>query len=305
MPFETGTASDHIDLWNRLRTFLTTNAALVSAGRQWTQLRLDGVLREATLQGPGLAGTDQVHVATRVLADAGSDVFTIGFQMSRAYNAAQGHLLQPDASGERYLPVWNAPMPYWFIGNGARFIVVVKVSTTYQSCYVGKFLPYGSPSQYPQPYYLGCVSSSQSRWSTTSEDFRAFFNPGSGAMVLTPGGIWATVSNYLETGAAGGSPRDGGNQVWPYNSQIDSNTSPRGRWGSQRDNLGGGYTLLPMILHGANPTREIYGELDGAFAISGFGNASENTLTIGGDPFIVIQDTYRTSRTDYCAIRTT
>lgn len=39
MAYETGTASGHIDLLDKLKTFLTTNSALVAAGQQWQALR--------------------------------------------------------------------------------------------------------------------------------------------------------------------------------------------------------------------------------------------------------------------------
>ena len=40
MAWETGTASDHLDLMNKIHSFLTTNAALVAANQQWTSLRV-------------------------------------------------------------------------------------------------------------------------------------------------------------------------------------------------------------------------------------------------------------------------
>ena len=82
------------------------------------------------------------------------------------------------------------------------------------------------------------------------------------------------------------------------------------------------YSIDPIILlDGSN----VYGELDGVFAISGFSNGSENVLQIGGSStvnqtgltvkqavdaikavggraFVVIQDLYRTMLNSYVAI---
>ena len=39
-------------------------------------------------------------------------------------------------------------MPYWFIANGRRFIVIVRVSSVYQSAYAGFILPYHLPNTF-------------------------------------------------------------------------------------------------------------------------------------------------------------
>jgi hypothetical protein len=47
----------------------------------------------------------------------------------------------------------------------------------------------------------------------------------------------------------------------------------------------------------------VYGELDGIFMISGFNNAVENTFTLGGKSYVVMQDVSRTGFYDYYAMR--
>src|SRR5690348_15074846 len=78
MAFETGTATDHLDLWSKLLDFLQSNADLVAAGQQWTVAwEAPAGAPNATdivLQGPGLAGEDEVLVALR----REDDTLTIG-----------------------------------------------------------------------------------------------------------------------------------------------------------------------------------------------------------------------------------
>jgi hypothetical protein len=59
--------------------------------------------------------------------------------------------------------------------------------------------------------------------------------------------------------------------------------------------------LLPVIL--ADGTPNVYGELDGVFALTGFGNGAENTVTIGGVVHYVVQNVFRTDQLDYFAIK--
>ncbi len=70
---------------------------------------------------------------------------------------------------------------------------------------------------------------------------------------------------------------------------------------TQMRDTGGVYHLLPVELH--DNSNNLWGALDGIYYISGFDNAVENTLTIGGDDYVVIQDVHRTGFTDYYAMR--
>lgn len=303
MPYATGTATDHVDLFERVRSFVKTNAALVSAGRNWTERRYDGTLKTLTLKAPGLTGTEDITIAMRTVSDVPADTYQIGFQISQAYDASLDHYNQPGNSGERFMPVWDQAMPYWLVANGQRLILVAKVSTVYVAVYMGKFLEYGTPGEYPQPYYCGaCTASAATRWSVANPSFRCFNDPGNGARILLPGGSWHDCQNYRDVG--GGTPGpNGGNQVWPYVSFLDNNNAEATLYASLRESLDGSYTLSPLILIGNDPDRDQYGELDGAYALSGSANASENTITIGSDTYVVFQNVYRSTRADYWALK--
>ena len=70
MAFTSGTATDYLDLLNRLKQFVTQD--MLPANERWTVLRwVPGPPAELVLQGPGLAGTDQINVG--ILSEAGAD----------------------------------------------------------------------------------------------------------------------------------------------------------------------------------------------------------------------------------------
>jgi hypothetical protein len=50
-------------------------------------------------------------------------------------------------------------------------------------------------------------------------------------------------------------------------------------------------------------TQNLFGALDGIYFITGFDNTVENTVTINGVTYVVIQDVWRTGFPDYYAIR--
>jgi hypothetical protein len=296
---ETGTATDHDDLFDKLRTFLGTGG---STGPGWTELDYNGTDRTVLFEAPGLSTTEEIHFGFGVEASVGTDSFALTGWMFKAYNDALGHKSQPGISGVGYHAVWDDSIPYWFIANGQRVIIITKVSTVYTASYLGKFLPYGVPGDYPQPYYVGMPASGNSRWSTTSETFRNFFDPGDhvGSEMLNPNGTWYRVGNYVES--SGESVVTDGNYLWPYSVAFGSNLA-RTRWREMRNNVDDTVPLWPIVLVGEDPSGDTYGMLDGAFAVSGFSLSSEDLVTSDAVDHLVVQNVFRTARYYYAAMK--
>ena len=60
------------------------------------------------------------------------------------------------------------------------------------------------------------------------------------------------------------------------------------------------YPTPDVVLHDASTN--VFGELDGIRCITGFDNVVENTLTVDGDDYVVIQNVGRNGFTDYYAL---
>jgi hypothetical protein len=301
MPIQIATSTDHLDLFDRLVAWLQEH----SNGPGWELLRLNTQDLRALFRAPGLSGTEEIHFGFSVHANVSLDTYALGVWMFRSFNDAMGDLEQPGHSGVKYLPVWNTAIPYWFVANGQRLIVVAKVSTTYHSLYAGKFLPYGTPGEYPQPYYLCApVTTSTRRWSTIVESDRSFFDPGTAGIMSLPNGQWRSVANF---GGDASEIAQTGINLWPFQARISggSLTSAQARYRELRENLDGSYPVWPLVILGSDPDVDNYGELDGAYAVCGFNSASENIVQIGGDDYLVVQNGHRTARYFYGAIKLT
>jgi len=293
MAYEAGTASNHDDLFEKLRTFLKSGPV------GWTELAYEGGNpKRMFLRAPGLSGTEQIHFGFRLYADAPGDTFGFYGWMSRSYDAGLDIQAQPGDSGDRFQPTWDSTIPYWFFANAQRVIIVTKISTTYQASYLGKFLQYGTSGEYGQPYVVLMPHSAAIRYSTISESVRNFWDPGPG-LILLPNGAWWECRNWYEQSSSESIDGDG-IFVSPY---AGDSSSVHTRFRELRDNVDGSYATFPLILNGTTPSSDIYGELDGAFAMSGFSTASEDTLTIGADTLRVFQNGFRTARMYYCAIK--
>lgn len=283
MAYEQGSATDYRDLLSKLRTFLTTNSALVAAGQNWVEQRwnqtgaMDGT-QELILKGPGLSGSDNVYIGIKSLGNLASDYFNWVLNGYHGYNSAADFYNQPGATSQSVngynicLHLANFAIPYWFVANGRRVIIVVKVNTRYFTAYLGLLTPYCTTAQSPYPMALiGNNSQPVVRWSSVSSGLASFVKKG-----LT----WSQIS------------------IWPGNGfQIlpsDDNT----------------YLLMQTILASISqpsPTSisqgNYYGEPTGLFYIPGLGNVSENLITANGVNHLVVQDGSNTGLTNYFAIR--
>lgn len=162
MAYATGTATGPADLWTKLLAFLTTDAALVAAGQNWSSVWTAPVgapnLTDVMLKGPGLSGTDSVYVGLRrtdnTLTLNESLIWLSGATgFSPSATQFTGHVNSLGNTPAMFLD--NASMQYWFVANGRRFVVVTKMSTVYNAMYAGLYHPYAIPSEYPYPLFIG------------------------------------------------------------------------------------------------------------------------------------------------------
>lgn len=302
MAYEIGTATNYNDLATKLVTFLTT---VLPVGQRWTVMRDNvesGYTRNLILRGPGLAGTDQIFVLIGLYESVGSDYYNWEVRGATGYNAGDTWVNQPGISPPTYLTLWNSAMPYWFVGNGRRFIVEAKVSTVYVTSYGGFIIPHGLPNEYPYPLFVGSNHTQKTaRWSDATPRAKCFWSGGYETDVIAtgfmrePGGNWRAMGSHTtgsdttpNTGATSG-------KLWPYGFDPENTEKV---FGSATE-----YSLWPIVLFTPAGGGNIFGELDGLYHISGFQNASENTTLVGGVTHVTFQNVHRTTRLFYVSIK--
>lgn len=277
MPYQIGFVDNsggvlaHYKMLETIRDFAAANG--------WTVLRYDTVPanRELILKGVGYTGTEEIFVGFRTYQDASADYYNLvaacfmGYVPSNSFDTQPGAML----SG---VPAHNNRIDYWLTINPQRIALAMKVGTpVYESCYVGKFLPYASPGQYRDPLICaGMLSGTPAtRFSDTAHSM-----PYKGARANMRqrfnSGVWLQPECY------------------PWN-----NAHLAGATTQLRDTEGA-YSATPVELSDANG---IYGYLDGVAHVAGFNNAVENTVSIAGVDWVVIQDVARTGFNDYYALR--
>lgn len=270
----------------------------------WVALR-SNIGSEYIWRAPGDGGTDQIFVGAKVFNNVGADYYNWRLGGFTGYTTGAAFEAQPGACTDPVVPLSNGSIPYWIIVSGKRVIVVAKVSTVYEVVYLGFLDSYHAPGQWSYPLAVGgsmswysepAASSTSWRWSYTGNEHRGF--PFGGTMaagtnrdkdspmrVRKPDGTWRGFSS--SDSAAIGS-------VWPYAFGMSY----------MRPCLSGEYPKLPVALaEDMGAAENPLGELAGVIATTGHGNAAENTITIGRETYLVVQNIHRTTKTDYAAFR--
>lgn len=296
MAVEIGTATNYSDLLDKLITFATANG--------WTEI--ENTSDKVVLQGEG-SGSDEIFVAIQKYANVGADSYGWRLNGYTAYQSGYTFYNQPGAFsttaiggvGSIAMPGWNSSTPYWFVVSGRRIIVIAKVSTTYQACYLGFYLPYASPNQYPYPLaiggsFIGNNTQTEPRWSGTGNQASSFWtwlHSAAGSMfVRMPGGFWYSAPNSI----SGNEPTG----IYPYN---------QANIGYRRQALDDSAVLTPCEIQQYSSVPSVYhnrlGEIDGVFHVAGFGVSAEDVVTVDGDDYLIVPNVYRSGSADYAAIK--
>lgn len=158
----------------------------------------------------------------------------------------------------------------------------MKVGTpVYESAYVGKALAYARPSQYPSPLVCGGMLSGAPGTRFSDSSHSTFIKGNSPNLGLRLNDGWVQPATY------------------PWSNSFIAGPGSSRNNGSLRD-TDGAYPIIPVEL---TTSAGVHAAMDGVCYISGFDNVVENTMTIGGIEYIIIQDVWRTGHRDYFAIR--
>jgi hypothetical protein len=318
----TGTVTGHLNLLDALKTFLTTDADLVAASEEWTALKDETIasytmttptvntpsggfgatFRDLYLQGPGLAGTDEVHVNIRTYEAPTQGISNWMVQGATGYDGGVPWHRQPNNSWYSnnflYLTLTNSTIEYWIVANGRRFILICKISGDFYLMHGGLILPYALPSEYPYPLLVSAVTNNINALPTSSVYISNFWSPTnySPAMFRHRDGQWLYCQAYSSLSTAAYFV------TWPWGPIVQHNAAYQ-----HIGHPDGTFALLPATLFSGFDGGNVYGEVDGVFYVPGLSPVvnplSEDTVQIAAVDYLVVQNVDKTARHDYAAIR--
>lgn len=318
----TGSVTGHLNLLSALKTFLTTNADLVSAGEDWTVEKDETIssyamyspnvtspsggfgstFRDLYLTGPGLAGADAIHVNIRTYEAPTQGIYNWMIQGATDYEGGLPWHQQPgnswDSNNFIYLTLTNSTIDYWFVANGRRFIVICKISGDFYVSHCGFILPYALPSEFPYPMFISAVTNSINALPTSTTYLSNFWYPGN----YKPGFFRHRDGKWLYASYGGSIGTSAIVQFWPWYPIASASLSYL-----HCGHPDGSFALLPCTLYCGYDGGNIYGEADGVFYIPGVSPVvsplSEDTISISGIDYLVVQNVDKTDRHAYAAIR--
>ena len=242
----------------------------------WKEQRYDTSKEnhELILKGVGFTGEEDIFVGFRTYQSETSDYYNLvaasftGFLSDRSFDN------QPQAilSG---VPAHNLNINYWLSLNPQHIKFALDIEGNYQSAYVGKFLPYARPSQFPHPIVNAGMLNGTPETRYSNDNYSMPYR-GNEIYYRNFEGTWVKPGCY------------------PW-----SNDSITGSWKLRDTN--NHYPLVPVELYEGG--KHLLGALDGIYFIPGFNNTVENTLVIDGVTYVVMRDVTRTGFDDYYAIR--
>lgn len=337
-----GTPGTHL-YW---RIVINTNQANTGTTVAWKSLLLldnSGSVKnhfgsEVLLKATGNSGTENIYSGIRAEYDSGNGWYNLFLMGFTGYNSAITDFFQQPGAITGYadanpmicpmVPCWDTSMPYWFSANGRSFKFGVKVSTSFEGGYLGFFLPYAAPNQYPYPMAVGgsLIPTNGNRgveWRYSYNYYKhsvfpipaatspTVNNTDSTLYIRLPDGTWRSTGqrsnisdpNFITRMTMGTVPpfTTAGPAIGVWPNCVHSTTVGDGNL-PYREVLGGGYIFQPLILAQRSPTSAIWGELDGVYSVSGFNNAAENTTTFNGINHIILQNVARTEVQEYWAL---
>lgn len=271
---------------------------------------VDQAMSQYIWEAPGNDGLSAILVGAHAFQRADVDYYDWELCAFDGFDAALPFYGQSGYHGRLWLPLLSSSIPYWFVADGRRVMVVAKVGTQYETAYLGFLEPYFTPQQLPYPIALGgslALGSSQPTWdnvgyrySNATNQHRAFthsdtdgndtnnlYNAEARARRLD--GTWAAyfASRYNDFT----NPQTAHGWVWPL-SQGMSNLDVC---------VDGSYALFPAVLADSTPNH--WGQFSGASLLTGQGLTAETLIRIGAVDHLAVPNITRTDRNDFLAVR--
>jgi len=285
-----------------LTQFGVTNYVRMGGVRLLRSDGVDAAFSQTIWEAPGNDGDSEILVGVHGFERQDADYYNWEVASFDAYQATSLWREQAGHHGELYIPLWDNTIPYWFIVDGRRVIVVAKLNTQYEVAYLGLLSPFFSPEQWPYPIALGgsmafgptrpAWNSTDWRWSNATINHHAFTHSDHGVGAITEpewtqmrardlSGEWLGFTTGAVIGRA---------IMWPYVSGLSL----------LDQNIDGSYTHWPIMLN--TPTPNTIGELSGVDCVSGQGLTAETLIRDGEIDWMALHDIFRTDRDDFFAI---
>lgn len=306
MAFISGTATDYHDLLTKLHDYLLAQGWTID---RWIAPASMTTVAELFVTGPGSLGGEQPRANIRTFSDIDRNIYTWEMHCAVNYEGDKGFGTQQYSSPRTYFSLWHLAIDYWFYVNDRRFIVVTKMGVVYHSMYMGFFLPYALPTQYPFPLFVGGTVSSHQPYNLDNSGMRSFVDPSSAAASYfkRESNRWEVFENSYNAGGQSDGINGNNSVIWPYRVPLADTNSVNA------DDFNHNFlNNLRPTLEGKMPMWQAQiididdnvmpGMLDGVFVTPGFNRVAEQVIVHDGQDYRLFPSHNRTRGKDFFAI---
>jgi hypothetical protein len=301
----------------RVRLYITAGCTPTDLRIQAVHLRIaaggvDQAMSQYIWEAPGNDGLSAILVGAHAFQRTDVDYYDWELCAFTGYDAALPFYGQPGYHGRLWLPLLNSSIPYWFVADGRRVVVIAKVGSQYETGYLGFVEPYFTPAQVPYPIALGgslALSSTAQYWnsvayrhSNSSVQHKAFTHSDTQSQGAPANVYYAQArardfsgnwQGYFSRTADGltSAPVAGEGRIWPLSGGMTNLDTC----------IDGSYALFPTVLSDGTPNH--LGQFSGISVLTGQGLSAETLIRIGAVDHLAVPNITRTDRDDFLAVR--
>lgn len=179
MAYTTTTATGPANVLAAIVNYVTSDSS--TAGLDWTiekDERNSEGFGQVILKNTGTSGASQVYIGLHLVTKGDGTYYGIVCRVLKAWSDGDDMFSSLDGTGletgyyssSNYgwaiIPLGDFETPILIQSNKNRIVLVITNGSNYSSAYLGAFLPYASPSEYPAP--LVCLTEGQLEVSKTA-----------------------------------------------------------------------------------------------------------------------------------------
>lgn len=310
MPCTEFTVNNPKDIIINLLAFLTDETKM-GTGKAWqlkTPSNPNAFESECVLMGVG-DGKDEIYVGIQLKENV--DNIDIRFNGFAGYDDGLKWNEQPGCIYHATLPIIPLPSigrtPCWLTANSSRFILVIQLSSQYESAYIGFMKPVSVDRQYPYPLVIGASTWDGISWSDNGDDHSMWINPYgskdlSSLRLRRSDGTWEAAHNGANTQTTSAL------SIWPQNTSpthvltvLDNSLTVENviMFPELLYECGNGPDSMPI---GSDPIG-IIGQLDGVYFVGNREDlSSKDTIIHDGKPYLVFNNIDRRDNDQYFCI---
>lgn len=257
---------------------------------------------------------DFIYLGIQTEFDDATGKFNWHLRGQDGFVSSSNHSSQPNASFAEYLTHTQNASRFLACCNGEHLRTWCNpTGATYTAMYLGWLELHAARGQHPAPIFVGGSSGAAAEVASSSvSSHSAFWDPGDGdsglnnltsACFRRVDGVWSRIQNKDTSSESYNFSKAAYTSLTNAVARVENtgDTDLQSLMAVISRALGNVYEVLPIDVGMTSPTVDYYGRFHGVFQLSGEAQTVQNTFTLNGVEYIVINNVFRTGKRHWAA----